>query len=256
MPSCRSCPCLLCATEGELRNTLRRTEPELVHGLFPAYPLLSRFSSVAALLHHLRTAPADEFSDHLLGEILAARKVQPAWIEGLLVLVFLPMLHATIRRVTSVQFALAADDVTQQVLSFFLQVLSSADLSRRDSHFAFAISRSLKRKTFEWAHRQSVIENLELDRNCEGHVLSPEKLERDTALRHFLSLAIARHKLSDEELDLLIEFKLEGNGGADFEASGRGNSNMLRQRLKRLLAKLRRLAAPPFATNGDKPIET
>jgi hypothetical protein len=48
--------------------------------------------------------------------------------------------------------------------------------------------------------------------------------------------------LTERELDLLIEFKLEGNGGSDFEASGRGNANMLRQRLKRLLAKLRRIA--------------
>jgi hypothetical protein len=41
-------------------------------------------------------------------------------------------------------------------------------------------------------------------------------------------LALCSHLLNDNELDLLIEFELEGNGGNDFEACGRGNSNVLR----------------------------
>jgi len=192
----------------------------------------------------MRSAPPDAEVDELLGELCALRKVQSDLIESLLLLVFLPMLHTTIRKVTNVQTSLAAEDVTQQTLSFFLQYLTSDDLAVRTSHFAFAISRAVKRKTFEWAYRQSVIESLEQAQNSDvpALVVSEESLERHAALRHFLHKTLARHLLTENELDLLVEFKLEGNGGSDFEASGRGNSNMLRQRLKRLLAKLRRIA--------------
>lgn len=161
-----------------------------------------------------------------------------------MVLAFLPMLHVVIRRVTSVQPTLALEDVTQQALSFLLQYLASADMETRRSHYAFAISRTVKRRTFEWARHQSQIENIEAYRNANStsFVAKADTLERNATLRHFLHKAVASHLLTDRELDLLIEFKLEGNGGSDFEASGRGNSNMLRQRLKRLLAKLRRIA--------------
>jgi DNA-directed RNA polymerase specialized sigma24 family protein len=53
---------------------------------------------------------------------------------------------------------------------------------------------------------------------------------------------VAKGFLEDEELDLLIQFKLEGNNGRDLSNSAGISSNALRQRIKRLLAKLRRLA--------------
>jgi hypothetical protein len=40
----------------------------------------------------------------------------------------------------------------------------------------------------------------------------------------------------------IFEFKLEGSNGDDFDSSNGNASNALRQKLKRLLAKLRRLA--------------
>jgi len=219
-------------------------EKEIVDGLFSRSLHLSRFSSISTLIRHLRTSSSDSEIDELLGELCTLRKAHSEIVESLLVLVFLPMLHMTIRRVTEVQPALATEDVTQQALNFFLQYLASADLNTRRSYFAFAISRTVKRKTFEWARRESLIEKMEMPRNFDtlAVVVSEETFERPAVLRHFLHKTLANHLLTDSELDLLIEFKLEGNGGSDFEASGRGNSNMLRQRLKRLLAKLRRIA--------------
>lgn len=244
MPSRTSCLCLLCSTEANLLKALNLAEEEIVDGLFSRSTCLRNFPSISSLLLYLRKVPPDAEIDELLGDLCALRKVHSDLIESLLVLVFLPMLHTTIRKVTKVRPTLAAEDVTQQTLSFLLQYLSSEDLEARRSHFAFAISRAVKRKTFEWAYRQSVIENLEATHNSDppALVVSEESLERHAVLRHFLHKTLARHLLTDNELNLLIEFKLEGNGGSDFEASGRGNSNMLRQRLKRLLAKLRRIA--------------
>ena len=48
--------------------------------------------------------------------------------------------------------------------------------------------------------------------------------------------------LTDSELDLLIQFKLDGNTGEELAALNGSSSNAVRQRFKRLLAKLRRLA--------------
>jgi hypothetical protein len=244
MPSGIPCPCLLCSTEANLLKAVKLAEAEIVERLFSRSPHLSNFLSTSSLLLYLRTAPPDMQVDELLGELCALRKVRSDWIESLLVLAFLPMLHTTIRRVTKVQSALAVEDVTQQTLIFLLQVLSSDDLEAHRSHFAFAISRAVKRRTFEWAYRQSVIGNFETKENSElpAHAVSENTLERHAALWHFLHKTLVNRLLTPNELDLLIEFKLEGNGGSDFAASGRGNSNMLRQRLKRLLAKLRHIA--------------
>jgi len=244
MPSGTPCPCLLCSTEANLLRTLNSDEKEIVGGLFSQSMSLNRFSSVSDLIRHLRNSPSNSEVDEILGELCALRRTHAATVDNLLVLIFLPMLHTTIRQVTEVQPLLAPEDVTQQVLHFLLQYLSSRDLETRRSHFAFAISRSVKRRTFEWAYRESIIEKLQAPRISDalGFVVTAETLEKHATLRHFLNKALGNHLLTHGEIDLLIEFKLEGNGSSEFEASGRGNSNMLRQRLKRLLAKLRRIA--------------
>jgi hypothetical protein len=244
MPSATPCPCLLCSTEANLLRTLNSDEKEIVAALFSASSPLKRFSSISGLIRHLRNSPSNSEVDEILGELCALRRTHAGTIENLLVLIFLPMLHATIRQVTEVQPLLTTEDVTQQVLQFLLQYLSSTDLEARRSHFAFAISRTVKRRTFEWAYRESLTEKLQAPRISDalGLVLTTETLEKHATLRHFLNKALGNHLLTHGEIDLLIEFKLEGNGSSEFEASGRGNSNMLRQRLKRLLAKLRRIA--------------
>jgi hypothetical protein len=88
----------------------------------------------------LRTSPADACSDELLRELFRIRAARPAFVESLLVLAFVPMLHRTIRRVVRYQPSLAEEDITQQALSFLLQFLRSNETQARQSHFAFAIS--------------------------------------------------------------------------------------------------------------------
>jgi hypothetical protein len=64
-----------------------------------------------------------------------------------------------------------------------------------------------------------------------------ESFERASLLRHFFARAVRGGTLTPGELNLLVQFKLEG--GAENGAF----SNAERQRLKRLLGKLRRLAS-------------
>ena len=140
---------------------------------------------------------------------------------------------------------LAEEDVVQQALGVLLEFLRSDDMSVRRSHFAFAISRAVKRQVFAWAAREGMKQALV---NHAGGAFPPlaieEPFERHAQLRHFLHRCASRGDLTDSELDLLIQLKLEGASNGEVLSSSNGNSssNAARQKLKRLLAKLRRLA--------------
>jgi DNA-directed RNA polymerase specialized sigma24 family protein len=236
--------CALCNIEFHLLSDLTRRETAAFRELFSRSQGLSHYSSVSTLLQSLRASPADARSDELLRELFASRGIDPPFVEGLLVLVFLPTLHGTIRRVGKQQPGLAQEDITQQALSFLLQYLRSDELRSRQSHFAFAISRAVKRQVFEWANRESgrtALLRYYDDENLAA-LEAEEPFERYASLRHFLHRCVTRGLLADAELDLLIQFKLNGTSGDEFADFNGTSSNAVRQKLKRLLAKLRRLA--------------
>jgi hypothetical protein len=242
-----ACDCALCKIEVRLLSDLSLAESKAFRELFFASPPFHQHSSVSGLLSHLRTSDAGAQSDELLRQLLTARAFNPAFIESLLVLAFLPMLHRTIRRVSKQQPGLSQEDVTQQSLSFLLQFLRSDELHRRQSHFAFAISRAVKRRLFEWAKHEGANEGVmnHGDSELSAALMVVEPFERHALLRHFLHRCVREELLTETELDLLIQFKLGGNGNhRQIDGVAANSSNAVRQRLKRLLSKLRRLASP------------
>jgi hypothetical protein len=246
MPLGPTCRCALCSIEQRLLRDLTFTESNAFHELLSVSNDLRQFPSVSALLLHLRTSPAAAKSDELIRELFAARASNPLFVESLLVLVFLPMLHGTIRRAAKQQPLLLAEDISQQALVVLLQFLRSDELRTRQSHFAFAISRAVKRQVFEWANREGGRSGTV---NGSAEILAAltvdEPFERHALLRHFLHRCATKGLITNPELDLLIQFKLEGTTGYELCESNGTSSNALRQRLKRLLAKLRRLAQWP-----------
>jgi hypothetical protein len=244
MPLGTACNCTLCHIGQSLLTELTLTESNVFGALLSVSKHLRQFPSVSALLLHLRASPAATTSDELLHELFAAHAIHPEFTESLLVLVFLPMLHGTIRRVAKQQPELFAEDITQQTLSFLLQFLGSDELRTRQSHFAFAISRAVKRQAFEWASREGA-RNGALNQST-GEALTAlaveEPFERRTLLRHFLYRCVTKGLITNPELELLIEFKLEETTAANLWEPNAPFSNVVRQRLKRLLAKLRRVA--------------
>jgi hypothetical protein len=241
MPLETVCDCTLCHIEVRLLKNLALTQGDIFGSSAEFGQLLHHASSIPDLLLPLRASPADASSDELLRELFNMRASRPSFVESLLVLAFVPMLHRTVRRVVRYQPALAEEDVTQQALSFLLQFLRSEEMRTRRTHFAFAISRAVKRQVFGWARREGTKDAL-LDRGTDIFAPLEESFERYAQLRHFVHRCVTRGDLSEAELDLLIRFKLEGNNGDDFDSPNGNASNALRQRLKRLLAKLRRLA--------------
>jgi DNA-directed RNA polymerase specialized sigma24 family protein len=243
MPLEISCHCTLCVTEARLLSELTRMDSHSV-GLLSAYPALLEHSTIEGLLSHLRTSTADAANDNLFREIFALRETNPVFAESLLVLVFLPMLHRAVRLINRQQESLAEEDIAQQVLFFFLEFLASPEMQTRRSHFAFAIAREVKRHIFEWAKREGTKAALldHSDREASVFIELADSFERYALLRHFLHRCLTKGMLADSELDLLIQFKLDGNTGEELAALNGSSSNAVRQRFKRLLAKLRRLA--------------
>jgi DNA-directed RNA polymerase specialized sigma24 family protein len=244
MPLEIQCHCTLCNIEAKLFSALTVPESRPVSELLSAFPALHGHSTVSDLLFHLRASPADAANDNLFHEIFALREANPEFAESLLVLLFLPMLHRVVRLITRQQENLAEEDIAQQVLFFFLQFLHSPQIGTRRSHFAFAIARGVKRHIFEWAKQESTNAALLDHANGEASVFVEleDSFERFAQLRHFLHRCVTSGMLADSELDLLIQFKLDGNTGDEMAALNGSSSNAVRQRFKRLLAKLRRLA--------------
>jgi DNA-directed RNA polymerase specialized sigma24 family protein len=240
-PTCR---CLLCRVERQLADELASSIATYDAIRSSAANGLHGFTSPFHLLAHLKATQAGPSSDELFRELLAARAVEPQFVETLMIVAFVPVLHGTVRRIAKQQLRFTRADITQQALSVFLQVLRSEQIEKRQSHFAFAISRAVKRQLFEWAGREGTVhgpsngdEQLEpLPR------MDDELMERHAVLRHFLHRCVAKGLLGDVELDLLIQIKLDGNTGEEIAESNSVTPNAVRQRMKRLLAKLRRLA--------------
>lgn len=243
----RICGCALCQMEIHLFGEFCEGKNRAYDALVATSPQLVEFPAASALLARLRTSQADLRSDEIFRALLAADAPHWEFVESFIVLAFLPMIHGTVRKITQQHPELAKDDVIQQVLHFLVQFLRSAELGARQSHFAFVISRAVKRHSFEWANRESTVAgNQDMAAEVVSALFVEESFERHAVLRHFLHRCVSKGLLHDAELDLLIQFKLEGNSGEDLGNSAGISSNALRQRMKRLLAKLRRLAR----TNG------
>jgi hypothetical protein len=236
-PNCR---CPLCLLEEKLRAELgNNREDHLL--VLRSRPHLAAFPTALDLLLHLQSLAGSSASDTLLSELLEARVTFPGGLaDSVFVLLFLPMLHSTLRRIRHRYPALHREDTAQQALGALLASLDSERLAERHSYVAFAIARNVRRVTFEWAAREarSPLEAPRSDdpRETKGSESAADSFERAAFLRHFFGRAVEHGTLTPGELDLLITFKLEG--GADNGAF----SNAERQRLKRLLGKLRRLA--------------
>jgi hypothetical protein len=238
-----NCGCALCVLEPRLLSALSSTDAEVIRELIPGSSSGYEISCTAELLSHLKTLTADTASDQFLRELLTARPLDPTFIESVLILAFLPTLHATVRRVGKQQPGLSQEDIIQQTLAVLLQHLRSDELHSRQSHFAFAISRAVKRKVFEWAHRESRgNETSHPDSSVVDALTEDDSFERHLLLRHFLHRCVTKRLITNSELNLLIDYKLDDASLDSKNGSDGNSSNAIRQKLKRLLRKLRRIA--------------
>jgi len=230
-------------------------------GIASSEPLLSGYPSASALSAHLRSCRSDGNGTHPADAILLEmlqlrhRNGRDTLLRDVLLLAFIPVLHSTARQLARRYPLLPAEDTAQHLVASLLETLDSPKLLARHSHLAFAISRTAKRSMFEWAEREMRIPgNAERDEpvvstdDVVGE--NPEPLERAVLLRHFLNRCQREGVVNGPELELLVHIKLEGNFSGP-NGTLAGYSNALRQRIKRLLAKLRKAARTPSTTEPD-----
>jgi len=249
------CRCLLCGMERQLVEQFAGRIGQENYRQFATFsPALSAFPAASDLISYLHTVQIDGNGTHakdgILAELLRGTtgNGRPATSRELLLLAFVPMLHRISRQVITRSPHLVPDDVAQHVVTALLESFDSPEFAGRDSHLAFAIARLLRRNTFAWAEREGRgavhgfggIDSLEHVPDGGGS----QPIERAAFLRHFLDRCRQRGVLSEEDLELLLQFKLDELPSAEY-------SNASRQRMKRLLAKLRRAARRPRRKKFD-----
>jgi hypothetical protein len=238
-PNCR---CPLCSAEERLRAELAAPEnQEGLRVILRSAPHLAGFSMAGDLLSHLQSLDGNSASDPFLLELLVAKpQFQESLVDAIFILLFLPVMHTTVRRVRHRYPCLAREDVAQQALGALLDYIASTHLAARSTFLAFAIARRIRRATFEWAEREARspldAPRSEDPREIVAHESTAESFERTALLRHFFGCAVERGIVTPGELGVLLQLKLEGGGKTG------AVTNAERQRLKRLLSKLRRLA--------------
>jgi len=247
------CRCLVCAMERHLTWHFSCPEgSERYRELAEVSPSLSAFPAASDLLAYLHspqtTGNGHPSKNGILAELLERGSGNVPAARELLLLAFVPMLHRISRQVLVRSPALPPDDIAQHVVTDLLASVDSRVFAGHDSHLAFGIARLLRRNAFTWAAREcrgSLFDAgganaLELASARDG----PEPMERTALLHHFLDRCQRHGVLSGEDLEMLVQFKLDNSQGPP-------RSNASRQRMKRLVGKLRRAAGQRRSRKPD-----
>ena len=244
MHSTALCDCTLCQLEAKLISFLANKQATTLD-LFSSMPHLQRYGSASDLISCLRTSQSTADSDGIFRDLLLLRPMDSEFVESVLILVFLPMLHRTVRMVRQQQQFLMEEDISQQSLATLLYVVCSRAIQIRTSHFAFAIAREFKRSVFAWAYHESIRTSSPYCTNLEAleAMQAENTFESYAQLRHFIHKCVTKRLISQSELDLLIQFKLDGTSGRELAALNGSSPNAVRQRFKRLLAKLKQIGS-------------
>jgi hypothetical protein len=210
--------------------------------------VLFEFPEPSDLLAHLHThqVNGNQAKDGIVIELLDASANGSAVVQDLLLLAFVPVLHSVTRHVLRSYPQLSPDDVAQHTVTTFLELCSSADFLTLDSHVAFAMSRLLRRHALVWAEREyrACMTAPAQDEPAEiANLDTVQPIERIALLRHFLLRCQQRGIISGQDLELLVQFKLD-------ELPDLNYSNAARQRIKRLVTRLRRAAKPRKIHDG------
>jgi hypothetical protein len=250
------CACTICDIEKCIGLELALHESNTIYRQIVAEkPLFAGFPTVfhlVASVHACRdTKDGTTLPDLIFTQLLSGPAAADHWdyVEKILILVFIPTAHAAGRHASRHYQFLEREDLSQVALTALIQCLRSRAWQARRSHFGFSVARKLRRSLFQWARGEfestSRIAARRLGDEFPSTQTAEESFERHAMLRHFLNLCQQRAHLSPAEINLLIDLKLEETIHIGVSAPQDRTPNPFRQRLKRLMTKLRRLAQTP-----------
>lgn len=250
------CTCTICDVEKYFRTELELQESHVRYRQLVAYnSFLTHFPTapdLVAKVHAYRDAKDGNcLSDRIFVGLLRSPVAPHDWdfVERILILLLTPTAHAVVRQVSGHYRFLPRQDLSQLALITLIQCLRSKSWQNQRSHFGYTAARSLRRNLFRWARDefqstsqfavQKLREELQLNQTAE------ESFERNAILRHLLALCQEKAYLTTAELNLLIDLKLEETIDAGISGPSGRTSNPFRQKIKRLMTKLRRVAQTP-----------
>lgn len=247
-----SCDCLICRLEKHLIVALEQERTRADYrALVSLQTELSSFSSPVALVRELHEHPKYDHSsvaDLLLIQVLREScrgDPHPIW-QQILLLLFIPTIHRTTTQIVMSFSSLARDDVSQHVLTMFLEILISHDLKSRNSHIAFTVARALRRKAFRWAIQESRgfarddLDNLATETS--ERVLLQDAITPRVLLNEYLDACQRAGLLSAKDRALLISSKIEGLSYAELARRNGHTAIAIKRRIQRLIERLRRIA--------------
>jgi len=248
-----NCTCTICGVEKYIRAELVLPGSQARYcQLVTDDSLLADFPTaldLVAKFHACKDArDGHSLSDRMLAGLLSSPGAPYDWdyLEWILILLFTPTAHAVVRHVSCHYQFLARDDLSQLALTTLIQSLRSKTWQSQRSHFGYAVARSLRRRLFEWARDEfqsaSQFAAKKIGEQFPAIQTAEESFERNAMLRHFLNLCQQKAYLTPDEMNLLIDLKLDETVEAGISGPNGRTSNPFRQKVKRLMTKLRRVA--------------
>jgi hypothetical protein len=213
------CKCHICEVERHLFKSLAEPPASVRFStLVLSSPALARFSNVSELLTDLHTRRNGDSGSSLTGHLISALiYVKTAvsdveLIQSVLVLAFTPTIHRTHRELCAWFRELESEDIAQQILMLFLELVTSASPTLMNSHLPIALTRTLRKNAFRWAEKE---QRFAIQREAEksGETAEPfgyDAFETLVVLNDFLDHCQRTGILSVFELDLLIRLKVDG----------------------------------------------
>jgi hypothetical protein len=248
-----NCTCTICGVEKYIRAELILSENQARYRrLVTDTSLLSDFPTALDLVtkfHACKDARDGHcLSDRILVTLLTSPVTPHDWdyLEWILILLFTPTAHAVVRHVSCHYQFLAREDLSQLALTTLMESLRSKTWQCQRSHFGYTVARSLRRRLFQWARGEfqstSQFAAKKLGEHFPATQRADESFERNAILRHFLNLCQEKAYLTADEMNLLIDLKLDETVEAGISGPNGRTSNPFRQKVKRLMTKLRRVA--------------
>ena len=222
------CDCHICKVERHIFDLLAEPPGSIEFLRFASTaPQLAKFTNVSELLAYLHSPRSGDYACSDVGQLLAALVAALATVRdselghSVLVLAFIPTIHRTYREVCAWFRELEPEDIAQQILTFFLELIVSATAENLAGILPIALSRSLRKTSFRWAekeHRALLKRQHETQTGTDGGEIAVEPtFESVSVLNDFLDYCSRQGLLSRFERELLIKFKIDGFSGKEIQ---------------------------------------
>jgi hypothetical protein len=215
------CDCHICEVERHIFDFL--VEPpgnSRFLALAASSPVLAKFTNASELLAYLHSPRTGHYAcsdvGQLLTALIAARTTLPdsELIHSVLVLAFAPTIHRTYREVCAWFRGLEPEDIAQQILTFFLELVVSAATESLVCILPIALSRRLRKTSFRWAEKEQralLKRQDETQTDTVGSERAAEPtFESVSVMNDFLDYCSRQGLLSRFEREILIRFKVDG----------------------------------------------